>query len=242
MTRHNGSRSRKKILLKIIGLLFVCFSLYVITDDPAFKQKFDLTRADTTLIDVPLENQNDPIALGNGCEITSLSMLLNYYDYQTNKNQLADLLTYVPVHVTDEICGNPHDGFVGDITGGNEAMGVGVEPLGKVAEQIVSTDQQVIVSTEIPFESLVDIVRQGQPVVVITTTDFQVPEEENFRYWQTSSGEVKVSPLCHAVVITGVGKKEVYVNDPFGYKNRAVDRNDFATIYERMGQQALYLD
>ena len=53
------------------------------------------------MLDVPLENQFDAPALENGCEVTSLSMLLAYYGYTTTKNQLADQLTYVPVFNAD---------------------------------------------------------------------------------------------------------------------------------------------
>ncbi len=34
-------------------------------------------------LDVPLESQFDPEYLGNGCEVTALSMLLNFYGYDT---------------------------------------------------------------------------------------------------------------------------------------------------------------
>ncbi|KAF1298693.1 family C39 peptidase [Enterococcus sp. JM4C] len=197
--------------------------------------------AQISLIDVPLENQNEGQALGNGCEITALSMLLRYYDYQTNKNQLANLLTYVPVNETAELHGNPHEGFVGDITGGSNAMGVAVEPVAVVAKEIVADDFKVIADTGLPFEQIEKLLRQEIPVWVETTVDFQVPGANDFRIWQTKSGEVTVTPLCHAVVITGTDDNYVYVNDPFGEKNRAVAKQDFLTIYQAVGEQSLYL-
>ena len=59
--------------------------------------------------------------------------------------------------------------------------------------------------------------------------------------WKTTNGEVTVSPLCHAVVITGIDNQYVYVNDPFGYKNRLVERDNFEIIYQKMGSQSLYI-
>ena len=47
-------------------------------------------------LDVPLESQFDPEYLGNGCEVTALSMLLNFYGYDTNKNELAAKLGLCP--------------------------------------------------------------------------------------------------------------------------------------------------
>lgn len=195
----------------------------------------------TAFIDVPLENQNEGQPLGNGCEITSLSMLLRYYGYATNKNQLAELLEYVPVKVTNELYGNPHDGFVGDISGGFDAMGVAVEPIAKVAETIVQDEYTVMTEKHLSFKDLEKLIHKKIPVWVQTTVEFQIPQASDFRIWNTSSGEVQVTPLCHTVVVTGVDSKFVYVNDPFGFKHRAVDKEQFKTIYQLVGEESLYL-
>ncbi len=194
------------------------------------------------LIDVPLESQlkNDP--LENGCEITSLSMLLRYYGFDTTKNQLAKKLDYVPLISADGFYGNPHKGFVGNIEEGYESMGVGVEPLAKVAKEITGSNYQVKVSTKKDFSEIEEQVRAGVPVLVITTVDFEVPTEDDLWDWETEDGMITVSPLCHAVVITGIEGDTVYVNDPYGYRHREVDRDDFQSIYEKMGKQSLYLE
>ncbi|WP_379946925.1 C39 family peptidase [Enterococcus devriesei] len=76
------------------------------------------SKYEKVLLDVPLESQFSDYALNNGCEVTALSMLLQYYGYQTSKNNLAELIYYVPVFIGDGYKGNPHDDFVGNITGG----------------------------------------------------------------------------------------------------------------------------
>ncbi|MCD5003314.1 C39 family peptidase [Enterococcus saccharolyticus] len=195
----------------------------------------------TRLIEVPLENQFEGVALENGCEVTSLSMLLRYYGFQTNKNQLADELNYVPLDLANGLKGNPHDGFVGNIKEGEAAMGVGVEPLAKVAEKIVGQNYHVNVSKH-SFEDLEQLVKKGKPVLVIATIDFEVPEKEDLWLWQTTSGTVQVSPLCHAAVITGIDEQFVYVNDPYGYQHRKVDKEDFQSMYQKMGEHSLYLE
>lgn len=195
----------------------------------------------TRLIEVPLENQFEGVALENGCEVTSLSMLLRYYGFQTNKNQLANELNHVPLDLANGLKGNPHDGFVGNIKEGEAAMGVGVEPLAKVAEKIVGQNYHVNVSKH-SFEDLEQLVKKGKPVLVIATIDFEVPEKEDLWLWQTTSGTVQVSPLCHAAVITGIDEQFVYVNDPYGYQHRKVDKEDFQNMYQKMGEQSLYLE
>lgn len=64
------------------------------------------------LLDVPLESQFDSPSLENGCEVTSLSMLLSFYGYETTKNQLAEQLDYVPVFNADGTHGDPNEGFL----------------------------------------------------------------------------------------------------------------------------------
>ncbi|WP_376715448.1 C39 family peptidase [Enterococcus xiangfangensis] len=199
---------------------------------------------DTALIDVPLENQNDgTVPLENGCEITALSMVLNYYGYDTNKNDLANRLNYVPVYENEaeNIHGNPHEGFVGNIYGGLDAMGVAVEPIAEVASEIVGEEHTIVAGSKTSFDDLVKVIESGTPVWVVTTVDFEVPTEDDLLTWQTTDGEVTVSPLCHAAVVTGVDDDYVYVNDPYGYKDRMVDRADFEKIYQKMGEQSLYL-
>lgn len=193
-------------------------------------------------LDVPLENQFDELALGNGCEVTSLSMLLNYYDYGTDKNSLAELLDYVPLYVDDYYHGNPKDGFVGNIYGGDEAMGVDVEPIAKVAAQIVDdSDYEVVSGRDKSFTEIIDVLTTGAPIWIIATLDLEVPTADDFVTWDTTSGEISVTPLIHSVVITGIDGDTVYVNDPYGYKDREVSIEDLAAIYESMGQQYLYL-
>lgn len=251
------SKIKKVINYLAILTLFLCGGIIILSktnSSPASSQTVSTSKAKVVLaeaelstnklIDVPLENQNTgEIPLENGCEITALSMLLNYYGYGTNKNDLAERLNYVPLYEDEaaDIHGNPHDGFVGNIYEGYEAMGVAVEPIAEVANDIVQDNQTVVASSDTSFEELTTIVQAGSPVWVVTTVDFQIPTADDLQIWQTTSGEVEISSLCHAVVITGVDEENVYVNDPYGYKNRIVDRNDFEEIYQLMGSESLYL-
>ncbi|KAF1304484.1 C39 family peptidase [Enterococcus sp. JM9B] len=200
-----------------------------------------IKRTDAIQLDVPLEKQFASPELGNGCEVTALSMLLNYYDYETDKNQLADLLSYVPVTLDNGLKGSPKEGFVGDIWGGDNAMGADVEPIADVAEKMVNEQFSVVMSRETSLDSLLDLLKNGTPIWVKVTLDFVRPTEADFRYWDTTSGQVKVSPINHASVITGYNEDSIFVNDPYGYKDREISREDFEFIFEEMGSQSLYL-
>lgn len=106
------------------------------------------------LLDVPLESQFDSPSLENGCEVTSLSMLLSFYGYETTKNQLAEQLDYVPVFNADGTHGDPNEGFVGDISGGDWAMVVYVPPVASLAQQIVQTDYHTFPKTDAQLDDI----------------------------------------------------------------------------------------
>ena len=196
------------------------------------------------VLNVPLESQFGGEALENGCEVTALSMLLRYYGYETNKNELADELDYQPLYTESGNHGNPHLGFVGDITGGDEAMGVAVEPIAKLAKEYVSDDYRVVSSEKTPFDKLINVVASGKPVWIVATVDFQVPKDDDWLLWETDQGSMYVTPLIHSAVITGFDREKeiVYVNDPYGYQNREVDWSDLEDIYKESDQQSLYLE
>lgn len=196
------------------------------------------------LLDVPLENQFEGDRLQNGCEVTALSMVLNYYGYGVNKNQLADQLTYQPFRTDNNKYGNPHLGFVGNIKSGRQAMGVFVEPIEALAAKIVTKEKIVTSQGDLSFDKILYQVAQGNPVWMLATVNLQVPTAADFQSWATAEGELTVTPLIHAIVVTGFDESSqtVYVNDPYGEKNRAISYQDLASIYQQMGQQALFLN
>jgi uncharacterized protein YvpB len=205
------------------------------------EQKLVAEKDPVIQLDVPLENQFDEEYLGNGCEVTALSMLLNFYGFETNKNELAAELDYVPVYVDGTHRGDPREGFVGDIYGGDGAMGVAVEPIAKVASQVIGTSYQVVSGRDKSFEDIIEVLEQGTPIWMIATLELQVPTNADFFEWPTQSGMIYETALIHSVVITGIDGDKMYVNDPYGYKDREVSREDLQEIYEQMGQQYLYL-
>ncbi|WP_379947118.1 C39 family peptidase [Enterococcus devriesei] len=235
----------KKILRTLVVLLILAGAGYFLVkaSTSGFEELEQTQQKEKIKLDVPLENQFDGDALDNGCEVTALSMLLRYYGYHTTKNELANELDYQPLYTESGNHGDPHLGFVGDITGGDEAMGVAVEPIAKLAKKYVGDEYQVIANEKTSFNKVMDIVASGKPVWIIATVDFQVPTNNDFLLWETDQGSSYVTPLIHSAVITGFDreKKVVYVNDPYGYKNRKVPWSEMKKVYQETDQQSLYL-
>lgn len=191
------------------------------------------------VLNVPLINQMDDPKLYNGCEVTSLAMVLNYNGIDVTKSELADNIETVPFQYDNGEHGNPNDGFVGSVSGSTSAgLGVYHGPIYKLAKQYADNVYDLTGSN---FDTVVNKVEEGHPVWTITTTAFAPVSD--FESWDTPDGKIDVTYSEHSVCITGFDrdKRVIYINDPYGYKNREVDWNDFAAAYKQMGKQAIYV-
>ena len=218
-------------IILIIGAIYL-FNKNKINDEINW-----MTMKQEQKLNVPLENQMPD--LPNGCEVTSLSMLMNYYGIKVSKNELAETIQHVD-SFTDggKYRGNPHQGFVGHMTIANAGWCVYNEPLYNVARKYTSHIENI---TGSDFLSLLKLVSTGHPVIIITTTTFN--KVNNMQTWDTNTGKVNVTPSSHACVITGYSKpkKVVYVNNPYGYKNQPVNWKNLQASYNQQGRQALYI-
>lgn len=218
-------------IILIIGAIYL-FNKNKINDEIDW-----MTMKQEQKLNVPLENQMPD--LPNGCEVTSLSMLMNYYGIKVSKNKLAETIQHVD-SFTDggKYRGNPHQGFVGHMTIANAGWCVYNEPLYNVARKYTSHIENI---TGSDFLSLLKLVSNGHPVMIITTTTFN--KVNNMQTWDTNTGKVNVTPSSHACVITGYSKpkKVVYVNNPYGYKNQPVNWKNLQASYNQQGRQALYI-
>ncbi|WP_270998168.1 C39 family peptidase [Listeria seeligeri] len=189
-------------------------------------------------LDVPLLNQMDAPALFNGCEVTSLAMLLQFSGKNVTKNQLAHELPTTPIEQNGQY-GNPDKAFVGSISGANSpGLGVNHAPIAKLATKYIDK-AHIHDITGSELKDIVTVLSTGAPVWIITTTDYQAPK--NWQTVTTKEGKKKITYSMHSVVITGYDKENFYINDPYGHKNRAVKKSILEEGWTAMGKQAIYL-
>jgi uncharacterized protein YvpB len=190
--------------------------------------------AEEMQLDVPLLNQMDSPRLYNGCEVTSLAMILNFKGISVTKNELAEEITRVPLQYSNGEYGNPNIGFVGNMEDG-PGLGVYNQPIFELAQKYLEAADL----TNTSFDRLVEEVAKGNPVWVITTSTFAPISE--METWQTPEGNVDITYQMHSVVITGYDSTNIYINNPYGTKNQKVDRENFILAWEQMGKQAVVL-
>jgi uncharacterized protein YvpB len=191
------------------------------------------------LLDAPLVKQYPE--LPRGCEITSLTMLLQYYGIDKDKLELAEEMRKDPTPIqwnedgTIKYWGHPNLGFVGEIT--RKAIGFGIyhRALFETLEAYVPTAVDI---TGEDFKNIEAYLAEGSPVVAWTTINYTVPQE--WVVWETSLGPIKTTFSEHSVLITGFDADYVYLNDPLkSEKNIKVSKDQFIASWKAMGKQAL---
>lgn len=219
------------------AVILIIGSIYLFNKNKIDDEVDWMTMKQEQKLDVPLENQMPD--LPNGCEVTSLSMLMNYYGVKVNKNELAENIQHVDFFTDGgKYRGNPNQGFVGHMSIANAGWCVYNGPLYNVARKYTTHIENI---TGSDFLSLLKLVSIGHPVLIITTTTFN--RVNDMQTWDTNTGKVNVTPSSHACVITGYSKpkKVVYVNNPYGYKNQPVNWKNLQASYNQQGRQALYI-
>jgi uncharacterized protein YvpB len=189
------------------------------------------------ILDVPLITQMSAPNLYNGCEVTSLAMILNYNGYHVTKNELANNIARVPLTYQSGLKGNPNVGFVGNMEVG-PGYAVYNGPIYNLARKYAG--DEVVNLTNHPFTDLLARVDQGEPVWVITTSSFAPVSD--FITWKTPQGTIRITFSEHSVVITGHDANYIYINNPYGQKNQRVNRSSFEKAWVQMGSQAIVIE
>jgi len=202
-------------------------------------QQFDSILPESKILDVPLLNQMDPPKLFNGCEMTSLAMVLNYNGIDVTKNELADRIKKVPLTYPNGEKGNPNEGFVGDMANG-PGLSVYNGPVYDLARKYAGN--KVVNLTKSPFTDVLKEINQDHPVWIITTVNFVPVADSFFETWDTPQGKTKITFKEHSVVVTGFDKDHIYINNPYGVKNEKLDREEFIEAWKEMGSQAIVVE
>lgn len=198
-------------------------------------------KAVTASIDAPLVLQMPE--LYNGCEISTLAMMLNYYGIDKNKMELVGEMKQdsTPLQYnrdgTIKSWGNPHTGFVGDITGKKKGYGIYHNALFDLLAQYIPSAVDL---TGHEFEDLEQQVSDGKPVIIWSTVTYRKPAESQWIVWDSPLGQIRATFQEHTVLLVGYDEKHVYINDPrVNRKNIKVDKQQFIGSWEALGKQAL---
>ncbi len=192
----------------------------------------------SVLIDAPIVKQLPE--LPSGCEITSLTMLLQFAGVKKGKMELVPEMKKDPTPIVYKgnaikSWGNPNVGFVGEISAKGKGFGVFHGPIMELLQSYVPSAVDLTGSA---YEVLENQLATGVPLVVWTTINFAMPD--SWVEWDTADGKIVTTFMEHAVLLVGYDDVNVYVNDPLsGKKNMPIEKNRFIQVWEVMGKQAL---
>ncbi len=192
------------------------------------------------ILRIPIISQKPE--LQNGCEVTSVAMLLRYAGFNVGKMELSnqipkdgDALRETRTGVITH-WGNPNHGFVGDITGTAKGYAVYNKPTEQMMKRYLG--KRTLNLTGSSFNVVLDQIKNNKPVVVWTTSHFSKPTK--WVTWNHGKDKIKATQEEHAVLVVGFDPHHVYVNDPLtGKQALQVARTPFIESWVALGRQAV---
>lgn len=198
---------------------------------------------DTILIEgVPVIKQFPE--LPTGCEVTSLAMLLNFYDIKIDKLGLAEDMPKGLLPAFSDgalIGGNPNELFVGSPYS-ESGFGVYHQPMLELLEAYMPGRSVNLTGTNL--ETLFQSIDSGHPVLVWATIPYNggLLDVEYTYSWKTNYGSViNWMGNEHVMVLTGysINQGIVYLNDPYNGQEIQIKISEFEDKWLELGQQAI---
>lgn len=177
--------------------------------------------------------------LPTGCEVTSLAIVLNYYDIGIAKTVLAD--TYLPKCNIGE--GTAYDYFIGSPRGSN-AYGCYAPVIVKTTENYFEDynidNYKVADLSGTEFNELFNYVDDDIPVIVWTTIGLEESYESTS--WKIDNKSFTWRANEHCVVLYGydIDENIVYISDPLE-GNIEYNLDTFETRYNELYKQAVII-
>lgn len=174
-----------------------------------------------------------------GCESVSLTMLLKYHDIDITPDDIIKELPkgaipYAKNGVT--YGGNPEVEFVGNPYSKN-SYGVYEKPLAEVANKF---KPGIIIATGTDFNTILEIVSTGRPVLVWTSMYLAAPYISTSWIYEQTGEKIEWKANEHAVIVIGYTKDKVIIADPLGGQMKYQSLSVFKERYNYFGKKALY--
>lgn len=186
--------------------------------------------------------------LPTGCEITALTMALQYYGYDVDKIRMAS--DYLPTVGTGNYYGDDGKLYGNDLNKyfiGNpfteDGIICGTGAIISAADVYLESQESTMRSvdrTGSSPEELYELVSQDIPVVVWVTIGMQ--DRYTAKGWYTENGDyVDWSTNDHGAVLIGYTEDSVIIADPISGETE-YDRNQFEKVFESRSAQCITLE
>lgn len=175
-----------------------------------------------------------------GCESVALTILLNYHGYDVSVDDVISKLKLGPKPFLKENIwygGNPELEFIGSPYD-RESYGVYEKPIYDVAKVY---SNNVVMGTGKSLTSVLEIVKNGNPVMVWISYNLTVPYISASWIYEPTMEKIEWKSGEHVVVIIGYNSKQVIVSDPYSGNVKYFNRSTFENRYNYFGKKNIYL-
>ncbi|MCI0182064.1 C39 family peptidase [Sulfoacidibacillus ferrooxidans] len=178
--------------------------------------------------------------LPNGCEVTSLSILLQFEGIPVTNMTLASEVARAKTPLVEDDgqvvrWGNPNDGFVGKMSG-QPGYGVYNGPIAQLMKRYLPHDVDDLTGDS--PQQIIRVLESGRPVEVWTNVYFRPVTD--WVTWMSDHGPVHATFDEHAVVLVGYGHGSLYLDNPLnGDQAERVNAKLFWGSWKQIGSQAV---
>lgn len=176
--------------------------------------------------------------LPTGCEITSLTMALNYSGCSADKCDLADnYLTKGEFGQTD-----PRKAFIGDPRSENDSRGCYAPVIADTANKYLQANGYGKTASDLSGSALSDLfsyIDSGTPVIIWGTMDCAAPQYTD--KWVIDGQTIRWVRPEHCMVLIGYSDAQVIVADPYYGAVKSFDKATFESCYNALYQQAVVI-
>lgn len=212
-------------------------SIIKITNNPEYSE---LKPGEHLSVPTVLQNPELP----NGCEVTSLTAVLQYYGLDVDKLVLSDEFLPKKNFYTEQgklFGADPNKYFSGDPRSDNGWFSYA--PVIEKAADAYLSSQGIHLNaydmTGSSEEKIIEQLKKGIPIIVWPTIDME-PAKISYGWYLEESGEYIDVPInLHAVVLIGYSETKVHVMDPLEGKV-IYDRQAFFNAYKGIGRRAIF--
>lgn len=178
--------------------------------------------------------------LPTGCEVVSLTSVLNHYGFDVSMTTMAD--EYMPYY--NNYPPNPNIGFLGD-PHSRDGAGCYANCIKQTADNYFEansvTDYVAVDISGCTVDELFDYLQNDVPVVTWVTSGFVIPWVESS--WIVDGEVINWCNYEHCLVTTGYNKSAgtVTVADDAGGYSYTVSISKFTDVFEGMGSMAVVI-
>lgn len=185
-----------------------------------------------------------------GCEAASCCMLLKYYGYSINIDQMVNIIPRKNLYKKNGKTYGPdiNEMFVGDprytYTSSTPGYGVFSPAVTKALQKAIDERGGGYTAVRISgcsFDELLGYISDGSPAIVWATYKMQNPTKVNAWYIESTGKYFEYPRGTHVMILSGHSSTTVTTVDPYDNGVLTFDKSKFEDRWELLGKQAIVL-